>query len=98
MDVRFTAEAQDYLFSIAAFIARDNPLRAISFINEIEQKCLSLADMPEAFPLVSRYAIHGIRRRRHGDYLIFYRIEHAQIVIIHVLHVASDYMKTLYED
>ena len=30
--------------------------------------------MPEAWPIVPRYEGHGIRRRVHGRYLIFYRI------------------------
>lgn len=91
MDVHFTAKARDDLLKIGDFIAQDSPIRAISFIDELEEKCLSIADSPKAFSLVPRYEAHGIRRRVHGNYLIFYRVEAERVVIIHVLHGALDY-------
>lgn len=98
MRVRFTTEAQVDLRQVGDYIAKANPLRALSFIDELEQKCLSLATAPNAFPLVPRYEGHGIRRRVHGNYLIFYRVEDEQIVILHVLHGAMDDAAMLFED
>ncbi|WP_087006218.1 type II toxin-antitoxin system RelE/ParE family toxin [Rhizobium sullae] len=97
MKVRFTTEAKADLRQIADYIAKNNPLRALSFIDELEQKCLSLATSPKAFPLVPRYEGHGIRRRVHGNYLIFYRVENEQVVILHALHGAMDYASILFE-
>jgi plasmid stabilization system protein ParE len=74
MKVTFSAEANAGLREIAFFIAHNNKTRAISFVRELRAKALQLADMPRAFPLVPRYEHHGIRRRPHGDYLIFYTI------------------------
>ncbi len=91
MHVHITAEARHDLFQIAEVIAQNNPSRAFSFIDELEEKCLSLADSPKAFSLVPRYEAYGIRRRVYGNYLIFYRVEAEQVVIIHVLHGAIDY-------
>ena len=75
MIVHLSAEAEYDLETIGDYTARDNPARALSFLQELRSKCLDLADMPERFPLVPRYEATGVRRRGHGDYLIFYRIE-----------------------
>ncbi|WP_387692841.1 type II toxin-antitoxin system RelE/ParE family toxin [Photorhabdus sp. RM71S] len=95
MIVQLTSEAEDDLEHIADYIARDNPRRALSFIMELRDKCMSLADMHQAFPLVQRYECHGIRRRVHENYLIFYRVEAEQVVVVHVLHGAMDYATIL---
>ncbi|MGX5831993.1 type II toxin-antitoxin system RelE/ParE family toxin [Mesorhizobium sp. 43Arga] len=97
MKVRFTTEAKADLRQIADYIAKDNPPRALSFVDELEQKCLTLATSPKAFPLVPRYERHEIRRRVHGNYLIFYRVNGEQVVIVHVLHGAMDYADILFE-
>lgn len=91
MKVRITAEAESDLERIVDYIARDNPPRALSFLEELRGKCLSLADTPLAFPLVARYERFGVRRRVLGNYLIFYRADEREIVILHVLHGAMDY-------
>lgn len=96
MIVHLTAEAEYDLETIGDYIARDNPARALSFLHELRLKCLGLADMPERFPLVPRYEAAGLRRRVHGDYLIFYKVEREKVVIIHVLHGAQDYNATLF--
>ncbi|BCH19724.1 type II toxin-antitoxin system RelE/ParE family toxin [Mesorhizobium sp. L-2-11] len=98
MKVRFTTEAKADLLQIGDYIAKGNPHRALSFVDELEQKCQTIATSPKAFPLVPRYERHGIRRRVHGSYLIFYRAEAEQVVILHVLHGATDYAAVLFED
>lgn len=97
MKVRITAEAESDLEAIADYIAQDNPPRALSFIQELRDKCLSLADTPLAFPLVPRYERFGVRRRVHGSYLIFYRTEGKQVVVLHVLHGAMEYPGILFD-
>lgn len=79
------------------YIANDNPRRALSFVQELRGKCEALAYNPLVFPLVLRYEGHGIRRRVHSNYLIFYRVDAEQVVIVHVLHGASDYAAALFE-
>jgi plasmid stabilization system protein ParE len=96
MIVTITAEAIGDIEGIGDYIARDNPERAISYIGELREKCLTLADYPERFPLVARYESQGIRRRVHGNYLIFYRIEAEQVVVLHVLHGAQEYAAILF--
>ena len=96
MIVHISAEAEADLESVGDYIARDNPLRAMSFVQELRAKCMELSDMPHAFPLVPRYEGRGIRRGVHGNYLIFYRVQSDRVVVIHVLHGAMDYTSILF--
>jgi len=96
MIVHISAEAERDLENIGDYIARDNPERAISFIWELRDKCLDLAHIPRGFPLVPRYEKQGIRRRGHGNYLIFYRVEVQKVVVIHILHGAMDYEEIVF--
>lgn len=90
MIVELTAAAEADLEAIGDYIAQDNPVRALSFVRELSRSCLELADMPEAWPIVPRYEHHGVRRRVHGRYLIFYRVAEGRITILHVLNGAMD--------
>lgn len=96
MILELSSEAESDLEQIADYIAQDNPRRALSFIRELRSKCEDLVDNPNSFALVPRYERHGIRRRVHGNYLIFYRVETAKVVIVHVLHGATDYSAILF--
>lgn len=85
MRLVFTTEARSDLTSIGDVIAQDNPSRALSFIDELEARCLALPETPLAYPLVSCKKDKGIRRLVHGNYLIFYRVDNDSVVILHVL-------------
>lgn len=98
MNVFITGEAREDLDRIAAYIAQDNPARAVSFIQELLEGCRSLSAMPHAFPLVPRYGASGIRRRKHGNYLIFYRAASGRIDILHILNAAQDYEAILFPE
>lgn len=98
MIVEITAAAEADLEAIAAYIARDNPVRAMSFVGELYQRCLDIAEMPLAWPVVPRYERHGIRRRVHGRYLIFYRIRLDRITVVHILNGAMDVEAILFPD
>ncbi len=94
MIVYLTAEAEGDLERIGDYIAQDNPGRALSFVLELREKCMSLANMHDMFPVVPRY---GIRRRVHGNYMIFYRVETNRVLIVHILHGAMDYTAILHD-
>jgi toxin ParE1/3/4 len=98
MIVELAAEAERDLEGIGDWIARDNPERAASFVSELLTACLGLAEFPERFPLVPRYAERGIRHRVHGNYLIFYRIQDDKVAVMHVLHGAMDYSGLLFPE
>ncbi len=96
MIVVITTEAEADLERIGDHIALNNPFRALSYVQELRQSCERLTDMPYGFPLVPRYEDKGVRRRVHGNYLIFYRISKSTIDVIHVLHGAMDYERVLF--
>lgn len=98
MKVLITAEAEPDLEAIGDYIARDNPARALSFVRELYQLCLDIADMPQAWLVVPRSEDHGIRRRVHGRYLIFFRIGADRITILHILNGAIDVEANLFPD
>jgi toxin ParE1/3/4 len=60
------------LEEIAEYIARDNPVRAASFVAELEVKCRAVADAPDLYPARADVA-PGLRMAVHGRYLVLYR-------------------------
>lgn len=60
------------LEEIADYIARDNPVRAASFVAELEAKCRAVALSPELYPARVDLA-PGLRMAVHGRYLVLYR-------------------------
>jgi len=86
------------LLQIGHAIGADNPARAETFVADLHDRCMRLADTPRAFPLLPRWEDRGIRRRPFGDYLIFYRVSGQAVEILHVLHGARDYEKILFPD
>jgi len=67
-------------------------------VQELREKCESLADAPRGYPLVPRHEHLGIRRRPFGNYLIFYRVGTSAIEVVHVLHGARDYERLLFPE
>lgn len=91
MKVRLSAEARQDLIAIGDYIARDNPSRALSFVQELAARCASLASTPSGYPIVPRYEAKAIRRCLHGNYQIFYRVDGDLVLVVRVLHGARDY-------
>lgn len=94
----FSDQAKADLEEIGDYIAKRSPLRALSFIIELETKAMEIGEMPLAFPLVPHYEHHDIRRRVHGNYLIFYRVGLDHVAIVHILHGARDYEPLLFPE
>jgi toxin ParE1/3/4 len=86
MEIRWTRKALENLESIAAYIARDNPQRAASFVGEIKEKTLLLRQ----FPALGRAGrLPGTRELVvHENYIIPYRVKDSTVQIIRVHHVA----------
>jgi toxin ParE1/3/4 len=98
MTLFFSAEARADLVRIGDYIARDNPLRALSFVEELEGRCKAILARPSAYPLVPRHESTGIRRAVHGNYLIFYRIAPEAVAIVHVLSGAMNVEALLFPE
>lgn len=93
--VEFAAAAKNDLLAIALFIAADNPLRALTFTDELENACLSLANHPMRYALISSFEETEIRRRPYGNYSIFYKIGESSVQILRILNAAMDYEQVL---
>lgn len=98
MKVTLSREAIEDLVRIGDYIFPSNPVRADTFVTELESKCLQLAKMPLAFSKVPHSSAAHIRRRPHGSYLIFYEILDAELVVLRILHGAQDYESILFPD
>jgi len=96
--VRFADAAENDLEAIGDRIAADNPERAATFVDEVREACLGIAEYPQRFPVVPRYEGRGVHQRLHGNYLIFYRVEAGAVVILHILHGAMDYAAILFPE
>jgi len=89
MKVEFSPVAKDDLLEIALYIAQDNPVRAISFVDELETQCLRLgqaAGIGAPRPELGE----GVRMLPHGRYLIFYHEHISMIRIERIMHGARD--------
>lgn len=98
MRVTLTNEAKADLVAIGDFIRPHNPARAATFVDDLLDRCTTLADIPRAFPLIPRYEHQGIRRCVHRDYLIFYRVTEELLEVIHILHGTRNYETLLFPD
>jgi toxin ParE1/3/4 len=80
---------------IGRFIARDNPARAVTFVEELRDTARRLADLPQGFPLVPRYERHGIRRRSWKGYGILYSVQPDRLFIHRILGPGQDHDRVL---
>lgn len=82
-------QAESDLDSIAAYIAQDNPARAVTFILEIRAKFVDIADRPSSFA----ERPHWRKDKRSaivGKYHIIFEIKPGPIEISRVLHGARN--------
>src|SRR5262245_15282791 len=98
MRLVLTDAAEADLEAIGDRIAADSPYRAETFVHELREACLTLTEMPLRFSVVPRYSEIGIRRRVHGNYLIFYRVSERSVQILRVVHGAIDLEHLLFPD
>ena len=98
MIVTITRGATADLEAIGDYISQDNSERAVSFVDEIVDRCRRLGGAPNAYAVVPRLAHLGIRKRTFRNYLIFYRVLADRVEIVHVLNAARDYEAILLAD
>jgi toxin ParE1/3/4 len=91
MIVEFSREAIQDLEAIGDWIAQENPDRAYQFVRELRVDCESLSDFPERYAMFKTIDIGDIRRKPHGNYLIFYVVGQSIVSISRILHGAQDY-------
>ncbi|HEY6431253.1 MAG TPA: type II toxin-antitoxin system RelE/ParE family toxin [Acetobacteraceae bacterium] len=84
------------LEEIADYIARDNPVRAASFVAELEAKCRAIVETPALYPARTDLA-PGLRMAVHGRYLVLYRDlpDENTVRVERVLHSARNLPRLL---
>ena len=85
----FTERAESDLTGIALFIAEDSPTRALTFVAELRDRCVQIAQHPEVFRLREEYG-RGIRVAIEGKYLIFFSIQEHAVLVEHIRHGYRD--------
>ncbi len=98
MKVVISTKAKSDLRNIGDYIARDNRSRARSFAIELRDACFELAKMPKRYPILNLSGGLAIRRRVHGNYLIFYQIGDDSIQVLRIMNSAMDHEKLLFGD
>jgi toxin ParE1/3/4 len=88
MQFRFSRRAEADLEEIAA-IARDNPARAITFVQQLREHCRGLVALPEARPLRPELGT-GVRLSVLGNYVVLYVVHEEILEIRRVVHRARD--------
>jgi toxin ParE1/3/4 len=89
MRFRFSRRAEIDIEEIGDFIARDNPARAATFVQELRAKCKELVRFPEAAPARIELG-EGVRMTIFGRYLILYVVREDLLEIRRVVHGARD--------
>lgn len=91
--VKYSEDAVVDFDGILHFIAQDNPLRAISFVDELRQRA---AEALELFPNVGRQ-FGAARMLSFGNYIILYRVDDAArtVTIIVVTEGHRDWQELL---
>jgi len=87
MRLSFSPQAAADLEEIGDYIARDNPSRAVSFIDELETHCHLIAETPGAFP-AREDLTPGLRMAIHGNYLVLFRLTADAVRIERIIHGA----------
>ena len=90
MRCRFTPLAEADLEAIGDDIARGNPRRALTFVQELRERCAKIVHMPRAAPLRPELG-EGIRVVTFGRYLICYsERDPDQVVVERIVHGARN--------
>lgn len=89
MKFRISGQAAREIRGIGEYIARDNPERANSFIDELYARVREIAERPLSFPSRADLAT-DLRCALHRPYLIMFRIRDDTVDIVHVIHGARD--------
>lgn len=84
---RVRPKALEDLEAIGDYIASDNPIRAVSFINEMEELFSRVARQPRAYRRRDDLA-EGLRQAVHRRYLILFTEDLEGVVIERVIHGA----------
>jgi addiction module RelE/StbE family toxin len=89
MKLSLSPLAEQDIEAIGDYIAQDNPLRAISFTEELYEQCLLISESPAAYRERPELG-QKIRSCAYGRYLIVYSVHDVEVRIERVLHGSRD--------
>lgn len=89
MKLRLSPLAEHDIENIGDYIAQDNPLRTVSFVEELYQQCLSINESPNIYRERPELG-EKIRACSYGRYLIVYSIHDVEVRVERVLHSSRD--------
>jgi toxin ParE1/3/4 len=86
-NIRWTNRALGRLDEIAAYIAKDKPTRATTFVTELRKK----VDILKSHQLGKAGRVFGTKELvLHPNYLAVYRVKDDEVQIITILHTAQN--------
>lgn len=85
----FMPAARNDLMAIGTYIADDDPVRAESFVAELEATARQTAERPRSFPARDDISA-GLRAAVHGRYMLLFRELEDEVRIVRVVHGARD--------
>jgi toxin ParE1/3/4 len=88
LTVTYSALAERELEEIGLWIARDNPVRAITYVEELRAACDGIGDHPGRYPIVG--GSPPLRKKLFYPYLILYRERRNGVLIVSVRHGRRD--------
>lgn len=97
MNFDLTPDARADLLDIANSIARDNPERAVTYVAELIDQTVQVADQPGLYRLRPEWG-SAVRSARFGPYLILFELSAERVVILRYLHGRRDITKIMSED
>ncbi|MBI2264962.1 MAG: type II toxin-antitoxin system RelE/ParE family toxin [Armatimonadetes bacterium] len=86
MRILWSPLAVDRVSEIAEYIAEDDPVTSVRWINTIFKKVEELKAFPERGRVVQEIGSRTIRELIHGNYRIIYRLEERRVSILTVRH------------
>lgn len=93
MRVVLGGRARRDLTEIGDHIALDNPLRAATFVDELEDRCWSLDQYPERFPVVGKLGNRQVRKLTHIGYVILYVVGNDRIDVVRIVNGSRDWFE-----
>lgn len=90
-EVIWTASAQKELDDIVAYIAKDAPLAALAFLNEVLATAETLATLASRGRIVPELQQPRIRELFIKHYRLLYEIEDRTVYVLGLIHGARDY-------
>lgn len=87
--LELSPEAEQDLESIADYIAKDNPHRAISFVRDLKAQCRKITNAPKGYRERPELGPE-IRFCAYGNYVIFFYAKPGLVRIVRILHGAMD--------